>query len=54
MVAELLSEGVVCEESDGTVGEVALGGALDAEFDGAVCAAARPPNVMPARARTSN
>ena len=50
MVGELLSEGAVADESDDALGEVAfgaagaveLGGALDEELDGAVCAAARP------------
>jgi hypothetical protein len=55
MVGELLSEGSVADGSDealGAAGAVALGEALDGE--GAVCAKARPPNVMLARARTSS
>jgi hypothetical protein len=57
MVGELLSEGSVADASDdalGAAGAVALGETLDGEVDGAVCAEARPPNVMLARARTSS
>ena len=62
MVGALLSEGSVADVSGDVPGEVAsgaagaleLGGALDEELDGAVCAVARPLNVMPARARTSS
>jgi hypothetical protein len=54
MVGESLSEGVVAGESDGMLGEVALGGAFDEELDGAVCAEATPANVIPARARISS
>jgi hypothetical protein len=57
MVGGLLSEGSVADGSDdalGAAGAVALGAALEGEVDGAVCAAARPPNAMLARARTSS
>ncbi len=57
MVGELLSEDSIADASDaalGAAGAVALGEALDDEVDGAVCAKARPPNVMLARARTSS
>ena len=63
VVGELLSAGsVAADASDdslgdvalGAAGTVALGGALEEELDGAVCAEARPPKVMPARARTSS
>jgi hypothetical protein len=57
MVGELLSEGSVADASDDALeaaGTVALGAALDGEVDGAVCAEARPPNVMLARATTSS
>jgi hypothetical protein len=62
MVGALLAEGSVAEVSgdvlgevaSGAAGAVALGGELDVELDGAVCAEARAPNVRPARARTSS
>jgi hypothetical protein len=62
MVGALLSEGSVADASADALGEVALGaagavalgGELDEELDGAVCAEARPPYVRLARTRTSS